>query len=114
MIKMLFVCSANMDRSPTAESIYKNHPGFEVKSAGISLYAKMPVSTDLLEWADVIFCMENFHKNYLLDKFPEVLADKEINNLDVPDNYIYRELKLIALIKERMEPWLLKYRQEEV
>ena len=32
-MKILFVCSANEDRSPTAERLYSNHPGLEVKSA---------------------------------------------------------------------------------
>ena len=33
-LKLLFVCTANIDRGPTAEDIYKNQPGFEAKSAG--------------------------------------------------------------------------------
>ena len=62
MIKILFVCSANIDRSPTAEHIYANQTGLEVKSAGVSWYAQQPVTTELLQWADVILCMEEEHK----------------------------------------------------
>ncbi|MDR2916610.1 MAG: hypothetical protein LBV74_17580 [Tannerella sp.] len=108
---MLFVCTANIDRSPTAESIYKNDPDFDVKSAGISQYAKMPVSEKLLEWADVVFCMENFQKNYIRDKYPEIVINKEMYTLNIPDNYIYRDPELISRIEEIMEPWLLTYRQ---
>ena len=32
--KILFVCTGNMDRSPTAESLLKGREGFEVRSAG--------------------------------------------------------------------------------
>jgi protein-tyrosine-phosphatase len=41
ILKLLFVCTANIDRSPTGEDIYKGQPGFETKSAGTELdYAK--------------------------------------------------------------------------
>ena len=61
-MKLLFVCTANIDRSPTGEDIYKNQPGFEVKSAGTETgYAAIPISKVLIEWADVIFCMEPHH-----------------------------------------------------
>ncbi|MEM2593881.1 MAG: hypothetical protein QXV96_03115, partial [Candidatus Bathyarchaeia archaeon] len=33
--RILFVCTANVDRSPTAEAILKGIKGFEVQSAGI-------------------------------------------------------------------------------
>ena len=33
MTKILFVCSANIDRSPSVEHIYANQTGLEVKSA---------------------------------------------------------------------------------
>jgi protein-tyrosine-phosphatase len=33
LMKLLFICTANIDRSPTGEDIFKVQPGFEVKSA---------------------------------------------------------------------------------
>jgi len=71
MTNILFVCSANIDRSPTAEHIYANQTGLEVKSAGVGWYAQQPVTTELLQWADVVLCMEEEHKNYIVkDLFP--------------------------------------------
>ena len=32
--KLLFICSENRMRSPTAEKMYDGFPGYEVKSAG--------------------------------------------------------------------------------
>jgi predicted protein tyrosine phosphatase len=66
-----------MDRSPTAERIYANHPGLEVKSAGVSSYAVTPVSPELLQWADVILTMEAkrddiFFMSLVREKYPEL------------------------------------------
>lgn len=111
MKNVLFICTANVDRSPTAECVFANYPGLKTKSAGISEYAKNPVTTELLNWADVVFCMGSFHKQYLLDKYPEDTANKEINLLDIPDRYTCMESSLIILLREKMEPWLGIYRQ---
>lgn len=60
--KVLFVCTGNFDRSPTAENMYKGIAGLEVKSAGISVVAQEPLSKWLVEWADIIYAMEELHK----------------------------------------------------
>lgn len=109
--KVLFICSASVDRSPTAEYLYASYPGIETKSAGISMYTRKPVIPSLLDWADVVFCMGNYHKQYLTDKFPQSVENKEINVLGISDNYTYGEPALEALIKEKMAPWLLQFEQ---
>lgn len=111
MTNLLFICSANIDRSPTAEYLYASYPGIETKSAGASRYTKRPVTPALLDWADVVFCMGNVHKQYLTDTFPESVKNKEINVLDIPDDYTYGEPKLEAIIKKKMAPWLTKFEQ---
>ncbi len=63
MKKILFVCSQNKFRSPTAENIYSNHPNFEVSSAGINNDAVNPLTSEEILWADVIFVMERFQRN---------------------------------------------------
>ncbi|MBD3229617.1 MAG: hypothetical protein GF329_15660 [Candidatus Lokiarchaeota archaeon] len=55
-MKLLFVCTANHDRSPTAEQLFKeNH---ETKSAGIIKWSPTILNKDLIDWADKIFCMQ--------------------------------------------------------
>ena len=51
---ILFVCTGNVDRSPTAEGLFKNVGGLEVKSAGTSIAATVPLTRELIEWADEI------------------------------------------------------------
>ncbi|MGB9133995.1 MAG: phosphotyrosine protein phosphatase, partial [Candidatus Bathyarchaeia archaeon] len=56
--KVLFVCSGNIDRSPTAEVLLRGKEGFEVKSAGTWEGARKVVSRELMDGADAIFVME--------------------------------------------------------
>jgi predicted protein tyrosine phosphatase len=112
MPKILFICSANQDRSPTAERIYAEK-GFEVKSAGTNHYARVPVSAELLQWAEVILCMGRHHKLNIEEKFPEIIADKTIDCLDIPDIFRYMEPKLVAIITEKTDAWLEKFHPEQ-
>lgn len=73
MTRVLFVCSQNRLRSPTAEQVFSNRPGFEVASAGTDPAAANPLSTEIVEWADVIFVMEKAHRNRLVRRFREHL-----------------------------------------
>lgn len=76
MKKLLFLCSQNRLRSPTAETVFSEYEGFETDSAGLDRYAEVPVSTEAIAWADIIFVMEKFHKNKLSKNFQHCLKDK--------------------------------------
>lgn len=110
MTKILFVCSANVDRSPTAHRIYTDYPGIEAKSAGTSWSAKVRITNELVEWADVILCMEDWQKQFVERKFSEFLPGKIVDYLNIPDDYIYMNPALVELIKEKVDLWLSKYR----
>lgn len=98
---LIFICSGNICRSPMAEGIlktmvnktkYKNF--VEISSAGtldlisipahdfslkvaeeneidIRSHRSRPVSTGIIDCADLIFCMALNHFNFLKEKFPE-------------------------------------------
>ena len=61
-MNILFVCSRNIWRSPTAETVYKNRQDHKVKSAGTEPFAKVRVSSKDILWADIIFAMEKNKK----------------------------------------------------
>jgi hypothetical protein len=42
--RMLFVCTGNVDRSPTAEAMFGSLKNVEVKSAGTSYAATVPIT----------------------------------------------------------------------
>jgi hypothetical protein len=46
---ILFICSRNLWRSPTAEAIYKNKQGIQAKSAGTSASAKTSVTGKIID-----------------------------------------------------------------
>ena len=57
-MKVLFVCTANKLRSPTAEDVFCDYPGIEAVSAGTDAQAPRPLTKELVASADLIFAME--------------------------------------------------------
>lgn len=103
---ILFLCSRNKLRSPTAEEIFRDHPGVATDSAGLADDADVPVSSDQIEWADVILVMEAIHKTRLNRRFKDRLAGKKIAILGIPDNYDYMDEALIRLLRAKCSPHL--------
>ena len=102
--KVLFICSANCDSSPTAEKVFGRYSGLETWSTGIM---KNDETIDgCLRWADAIVVMEKHHKEYICKHFAEAIDEKPIFTLDIPDNYFYMQDSLVSLIQERMQPVL--------
>jgi predicted protein tyrosine phosphatase len=106
MKHVLFICSQNRLRSPTAERVFSNRPGFEVASAGLNPDAETTVSPELLEWADVIFVMEQSHRSILSRKFGAHLKTKRIICLDIPDRFEYMDPELVRLLEAKVGPLL--------
>ena len=98
-MNILFVCSRNIWRSPTAEVIYKNHTGIIARSAGTEPSARIKLSSKNIIWADFIFVMEKKHKQRMVEKFPDEIKGKQIVILDIPDEYKFMDLELIEDIK---------------
>jgi len=105
MTRVLFVCSQNKLRSPTAEQVFSNRAGFEVASAGTDRSAGTPVSSELIEWADVIFVMERRHRNKISKSFRGLLKNKRVICLDIPDEFEYMDPVLIRLLEVRVGPF---------
>ena len=105
MKRALFICSQNRLRSPTAEHVFSGRQGFEVASAGLNNDAHVPVSPELLEWADIIFVMEKAHRNKLENKFRPYLKDKRVVCLDIPDEYEFMDSALIRLLEAKAGPF---------
>ncbi|MET0308874.1 MAG: low molecular weight protein tyrosine phosphatase family protein [Sphingomonas sp.] len=106
MKNVLFVCSQNRLRSPTAEQIFADHPAIETSSAGTNHDAENPLTGELIEWADLIFAMERAHRGKVQKRFRSSLNGKRIIVLDIPDEYAFMDPELIALLKTRMARYL--------
>ena len=102
MKTVLFVCSQNRLRSPTAEQVFAHRADLEVASAGTNHDAETPLSVDLVRWADIIVVMEKTHRNKLQKRFRAALGGKRVICLDIPDEYEFMEPGLVRLLEARM------------
>jgi len=105
--RILFVCTANIDRSPTAESLYAGDPRYEVLSAGTAPFAMIPVTKRILEWASRVFVMcerIDHHKSDIVERFPDV--DRPIIDLDVEDRWYRGDPELEKILLQRLFPHL--------
>lgn len=106
MTNILFICSRNQWRSPTGEQVWKNHPELSARSAGTSPKARRTVSVKDIQWADIIFVMEQKHKNRLKAQFTRLLAHKNIQVLDIPDEYQYMDEELVEIFEQSVAAYL--------
>ncbi|WP_207283108.1 low molecular weight protein tyrosine phosphatase family protein [Pseudomonas sp. FW300-N2F2] len=106
MTNLLFVCSRNQLRSPTAEAIWHRRPGFNVRSAGTSPNARKPIGPADIRWADIIFVMERKHLNRLQAEYARLLQYKRIHSLDIPDDFRYMDPELVGMLESAVTPYL--------
>ncbi len=105
-MNLLFVCSRNQWRSPTAEEIFKYHENHQTKSAGTEPSARIRLTEKLLEWADIVFVMEKKHRQRIQQKFPQLFSEKEIIVLDIPDEYQFMDEELVLSLETAVLPHL--------
>ncbi len=105
-MRILFVCSRNRLRSPTAARVFETEPGLEVDSAGLNRDAENPLTREQVEWADIIFVMETAHRNRLRRRFGKYIRSQRIICLDIPDRYTYMEDELVKRLRLAVGPHL--------
>jgi predicted protein tyrosine phosphatase len=105
-MNLLFVCSENRLRSPTAERVFSAYPDIEAIGAGTNADAPTPVSGDLIEWADIVFAMERTHRNKIAKQFKALMKGKRLVVLDIPDEYDYMDENLVNLLKARVSRYV--------
>lgn len=101
---LLFVCKENMERSPTAKELFQNIAGIQVDSAGTSTNARVLITKDMIDWADIIFVMEEKNKQAIVQIDP--LAERKIVVLDIPDRFRRNQSELIELLEDRVRPYI--------
>ena|SRR5476651_1708046 len=106
MPNLLFICSKNQWRSPTAELLFKSHPIHSARSAGTSDKARIKVSQKLIDWADVILVMERKHRDILKQRFTSAIPGKEMIVLNIEDNYQFNDPELISILRNVLGEYL--------
>ena len=104
--RILFVCSRNRLRSPTAEQLFGAWPSLETDSAGLADDAEVMLSAEQLAWADLIVVMEAAHRRRLQTRHRARLKGKRVVCLDIPDRYEFMQPELIALLLKKAGPLL--------
>ena len=102
-LRVLFVCSRNQWRSPTAEAIYRQDDRLQVRSAGLSPQAAHVISWTDIEWAELVLVMESEHKRRLVDRFASRGELPQIRVLDIPDEFQYMAPELVDLLHPTVE-----------
>ena len=105
-MRVLFICSRNRMRSPTAEAVFAAYEGLETLSAGTETDAVTPVDPELIDWAEIIFAMENSHRNKLRQRFGKLLDKKRLVVLRIRDDYDYMQPELVELLQVKVLPHL--------
>ena len=100
-MKTLFICNQNKHRSKTAELVFQRK-GL-VKSAG--LHGGKRLTKKELEWADVVFVMEEEHRHEIAKRFPTEYLRKRIVNLDIPDIYTFNQPALVKILEHKVKEW---------
>ena len=99
-MNILFLCTANVNRSRTAEDFYRsNSPKHQFKSAGLSQkycqkYGTILCTIELLQWSNKIFVMEDMHVQRIAEHAGESYLNK-IEVLHIDDIYQYMQPELI-------------------
>lgn len=106
-MKVLFVCTANRLRSPTAEVLFRDWPGVEALAAGTDGEAPRPLTKELVASADLIFAMEPHHRERIRKKYRARPNDNKIITLHIPDEYERSAPELIEILKAKVVPSLM-------
>ncbi|WP_407568630.1 low molecular weight protein tyrosine phosphatase family protein [Deinococcus altitudinis] len=107
-LRVLFVCTQNKLRSPTAEAVFAQHSGWQVASAGTERDAPTPLTRDLVEWADVAVCMQKGHRDWIRSRLKGAIPDDRLLILGIPDDYEFMDPELVVLLN-RLVPARLEH-----
>ncbi len=105
-MKILFICRANLQRSPTAVDVFNKlakrfNIKAEAKSAGIDELSEVVINKALINWADRIYVMEQFQKEFILSLEP--LAKNKIKVLNIKDVYYRDDPELITILENKLK-----------
>jgi predicted protein tyrosine phosphatase len=105
----LFVCYANMDRSPTAEVVCRRiaaENGLDIvaSSAGMANGATRPVTKKMADLVDKIFVMEPDMVTEMVEGYGQNPA--KIVCLDIWDHYERDDPWLAAMLEEKISRYL--------
>jgi len=107
-MNVIFICSANRERSRTAEIYFQNkYPEHRFRSAGINKYlcerhGGIHLKQYMLDVADRIICSEHIHSDYIVQKIDKKYLSK-IEILELGDTKTFMQQELIDMLEEKFK-----------
>jgi predicted protein tyrosine phosphatase len=107
-MNVLFLCTANRDRSRTAELHFQaKYPEYRFRSAGINKYLSerhggVHVKRYMLDVADRILCAEQVHSDYIVKHFDKSYLDK-IEVMKLEDTEPFMTKQLIGVLEDKFK-----------
>jgi predicted protein tyrosine phosphatase len=108
MKNILFVCSANKDRSKTAEDYFsEKYSDHTFDSAGTNKKTCNQLGTNYIErrqldWADRVYVMESKHHKAIKELYGKQHSNK-IHVLNIRDIYSYGSKDLTTLLESKID-----------
>ena len=106
--RWLFVCSAGLLRSPTGAAL-AIRKGLNARSCGSAVdYALIPISANLIMWAEKIIFLNKENYDECLDLFKDYqmlhnLLVVRALVLDIPDQYNYNDTDLVIEFEKQID-----------
>ncbi len=111
--RILFVCAANENRSPTAEAVFRRMlmaqgkmegEDFDVRSAGLWAWSGVSMTQRIADWANEIYVMEDGQLAELCRRYGELNARTAV--LDIPDVYERDDPHLVVHLQKQLKAYL--------
>ena len=104
--RVLFVCNKNQVRSLTAQQVYRSRPDLEVRAAGLKDYVRVPLTSELMNWADLVFVFSKRQQRIIEARFSNRTDSKRVVCVNVPDRFEYKSPELISKLTAKLCPYL--------
>lgn len=100
--RVVFVCSAGILRSATGARLYAHK--YNTRCAGTEDYALIPLTENLLLWADEVVFVNWYNHQRATQVFDLDEYDCKVRCLNIEDDYDHMEDSLVQLFIEQYEP----------
>lgn len=104
--RLLFVCSAGLLRSATGADLYTKK-GYNTRACGTHPYALVPLSGNLIMWANHIIFVHDKNWDKAIETFWNTQFWGDLNKkaivLNIEDDYNFRQQELIDAYEWQMQ-----------
>ena len=98
----------NQRRSRTAEDLYRNTPGLDVRSAGTWPDGDHHIEQQDIDWADTVLVMEDEHREEIVNEFGTGASLDKLTVLGMRDEWLRGDPELKGYLRARIDPLIAR------